>query len=189
MSTPLVDDPRAMVRPRQESMPPLDRSLVEALYRQYGFQVERRCRRILGNSDEATDAAQEVFIRLLTKGAEFRGAAEWMTWLYRVATNVCLNRLRDDKNRAALLDRNADEIRPSSPPPPDAERHTDRRFVLALLQNLDETTQEIVLYHLIDEMSQGEIAELVGLSRVTVNKRLMKFRAHAEEQARRRSVG
>jgi len=77
----------------------------------------------------------------------------------------------------------------SSPPPPDAERHTDRRFVLALLQNLDETTQEIVLYHLIDEMSQGEIAELVGLSRVTVNKRLMKFRAHAEEQARRRSVG
>jgi len=38
-------------------------------------------------------------------------------------------------------------------------------------------------------MSQGEIAELVGLSRVTVNKRLMKFRAHAEEQARRRSVG
>jgi RNA polymerase sigma-70 factor (ECF subfamily) len=169
---------------------PLDRSLVDALYRQYGFQVERRCRRILGDSDEASDAAQEVFVRLLTKGADFRGAAEWMTWLYRVATNVCLNRLRDQKTRAALLARNADEVAPSSPsPPPDAAGTIDRRFLVTLLEELDETTQEIVLYHLVDEMSQGEIAALVGLSRVTVNKRLMRFRAHAEERARSRRVG
>jgi RNA polymerase sigma-70 factor, ECF subfamily len=168
---------------------PLDRSLVETLYRQYGFQVARRCRRILGDSDEATDAAQEVFVRLLTKGADFRGAAEWITWLYRVATNVCLNRLRDQKTRAALLLRNADEIAPSSPSPPDAAGTADRRFLVQLLEELDETTQEIVLYHLVDEMSQGEIAELVGLSRVTVNKRLMRFRARAEERARSRRVG
>jgi RNA polymerase sigma-70 factor (ECF subfamily) len=170
-------------------MPLLDRLLVEDLYRRYGFQVERRCRRVLGDTDEATDAAQEVFVQLLSKGGDFRGTADWMTWLYRVATNVCLNRVRDRSRRAALLRENADEVVPSSLPAPDASGHTDRRFLLELLGELDETTQEIVIYHLVDELPQGEIAELVGLSRVTVNKRLMKFRAHAEERTRRRKTG
>ena len=168
-------------------MPPLERSIVDELYRRYGFQVERRCRRILGHSDEATDAAQEVFVRLLTRGADFRGAAEWTTWLYRVATNVCLNRLRDRRTRAALLEQNADAVVPTGAAPPDGG--LDRRFLLELLGQLDETTQEIVLYHFVDELAQGEIAELVGLSRVTVNKRIMKFRTQAEERARTRRAG
>jgi RNA polymerase sigma factor (sigma-70 family) len=168
-------------------MPPLDRLVVEELYRRYGFQVERRCRRILGNNDEATDAAQEVFVRLLTKGGDFRGGSEWMTWLYRVATNVCLNRLRNRRTRAELLSRNADEVMPSGAPAPDGG--VDRRFLQALMAELDETTQEIIVYHLVDDMPQGEIAELVGLSRVTVNKRIMKFKARAEERARQREAG
>jgi len=170
-------------------MTSFDRAIVEGLYRQYGFQVERRCRRILGEADEANDAAQEVFVRLLVKGAEFRGAAEWMTWLYRVATNVCLNRLRDRRNRAELLSRNASVVEPMPPRQPDAIGGMDRRFLLDLLSEFDQTTQEIVLYHLVDDMTQGEIAEVVGLSRVTVNKRITKFRARAEERTRQRKAG
>jgi RNA polymerase sigma-70 factor (ECF subfamily) len=164
-------------------MAPIDRATVEELYRRYGFQVERRCRQIIGNPDEAADAAQEVFIKVLTRGADFRGAAEWMTWLYRVATNVCLNRLRDRRNREALLSQNADEVVPAPAPRPDGT--IDRRFLVELLGELDETTREIIVYHLVDEMPQGEIAALVGLSRVTVNKRLMRFRAQCEEWTRR----
>ncbi len=159
----------------------LDRATVEELYRRYGFQVERRCRRILGNADEAADAAQEVFVKVLVRGAEFRGAAEWMTWLYRVATNVCLNRLRNHRNRAALLRQNAEDLAPPGAPSPDASGNIDRRFLIEVLSDLDEMTREIVVYHVIDDMSQGEIAALVGLSRITVNKRLMKFRARCEE--------
>jgi RNA polymerase sigma-70 factor (ECF subfamily) len=163
-------------------MAPLDRTTVEDIYRRYGFQVERRCRRILGDTDEAADAAQEVFVKVLTRGAQFRGAAEWMTWLYRVATNVCLNRLRDRRTRAALLSQNADEVAPASAPRPD--ERAELRFLVELLAEIDETTREIIGYHIIDEMPQGEIAALVGLSRVTVNKRLMKFRAQCEEWSR-----
>lgn len=162
----------------------LDRTTVEELYRRYGFQVERRCRRILGNADEAADAAQEVFVKVLVRGAEFRGAAEWMTWLYRVATNVCLNRLRNHRNRAALLRLNANELAPSGVASPDADGNVDRRFLIEVLAELDEMTREIVAYHVIDDMPQGEIAALVGLSRITVNKRLMKFRARCEELTR-----
>jgi RNA polymerase sigma-70 factor, ECF subfamily len=171
-------------------MPPqFDRLFVEDLYRRYGFQVERRCRRILGDRDEATDAAQEVFVRLLTREVNVSADMEWMAWLYRVATNVCLNRVRDRRRRAELLHQNAHEVAPAGLPAPDADGRSDRRFLLELLGELDETTQEIVLYHLVDEMPQGEIAELVGLSRITVNKRLMKFRTHAEERARERKAG
>ena len=165
-------------------MVPLDRATVEELYRRYGCQVERRCRRILGNADEAADAAQEVFVKVLTRGADFRGAAEWMTWLYRVATNVCVSWLRDRANRAALLSQNAAEVEPSAAPRPDGT--LDRRLLLELLGELDDTTREIVAYHLVDEIPQGEIAALVGLSRVTVNKRITKFRARCEERTQRR---
>jgi RNA polymerase sigma factor (sigma-70 family) len=166
-------------------MAPLDRTTVEELYRRYGFQVERRCRRILANADEASDAAQEVFVKVLARGGDFRGTADWMTWLYRIATNVCLNRLRDGRTREALLLQNADDIVPAQAPSPDASAIIDRRFVVGLLDELDETTREIVVYHIVDDMAQGEIAALVGLSRVTVNKRLMKFRARCEEWTQR----
>jgi RNA polymerase sigma factor (sigma-70 family) len=161
-------------------MAPLDRATVEDLYRRYGFQVERRCRRILGGVSDAADAAQEVFVKVLTRGGDVRGTSEWTTWLYRVATNVCLNRLRDLRTRDVLLRQHAHEVTPSAVPPPDG--NIDRHIMTELLAELDETTREIVVYHLIDEMPQGEIAALIGLSRVTVNKRLMKFRARCEER-------
>lgn len=174
---------------RSAATAPLERSVVEELYRRYGFQVERRCRRILGERTEAADAAQEVFVRVLIKGVDFRGAAEWMTWLYRVATNVCLNRLRDRRTRAALLEQTAGALESATPMGRDPASGSDRRFLVELLGELDETTQAIVLYHLVDDMSQGEIAVLVGLSRVTVNKRIMRFRALAEQRTRRREAG
>jgi RNA polymerase sigma-70 factor (ECF subfamily) len=124
-------------------------------------------------------------VRALSHGSTFRGAAEWVTWLYRVATNVCLNRLRDTRTRQLLLSTNADAVAPWAAASPDAGAIVDRRFLLDLLAELDDTTREIVAYHIIDEMPQGKIAELVGLSRVTVNKRIMRFRARCEERMER----
>lgn len=166
-------------------MEPLDRSIVEDLYRRYGFQVERRCRRLLRNPEDALDASQEVFVRALSHGGSFRGAAEWMTWLYRVATNVCLNRLRDHRTRQALLSTHAHAAIEWAAPGPDGDARIDYRVLLEMLTELDDTTREIVVYHVIDEMPQREISSLVGLSRVTVNKRIMRFRAQCEERMQR----
>jgi len=124
----------------------LERSTVEALYRKYGFQVESRCRRILGDADEAADAAQEVFVTLMTKGGGFRGDATWMTWL-------CAFQYRD--------------------------------ALRALLGAVDRKTQEIAVYYFLDEMSQTDIGKLMGMSRVSVNKRLAKLRARAQKKLRR----
>src|SRR4029078_11507614 len=67
---------------------------VEALSRRYGPMVLRRCRRLLGDEDEALDACQDVFLRVFERRDRL-DAQYPSSLLYRIATNVCLNRLRD----------------------------------------------------------------------------------------------
>ena len=162
----------------------LDRSQLEDIYRQCGYQVERRCRSILRNEDAARDAAQEVFIRLMTRGHEFRGEAGWMTWLYRVATNICLNKLRNADTRRRLLDQHGEVLEPGDPHPRAADVARRRQLILKIMDGFDDTTVEIALYHFVDELNQSEIGALVGMSRVSVNKRLQKFKARAAEMVR-----
>ena len=156
---------------------PLDRETVEAVYRRYGAQVERCCRRILGNGDEAADATQEVFLKLFTRGGDFRAEADWMTWLYRVSTNLCLNRLSKAKNRRRILDHHGDPVRPRAVFDP--AMLADRDTLRALLARVDAKTQKFVIYYYLYEMSQQEIGDLVGLTRAAVNKRLKKFENEA----------
>lgn len=156
----------------------LDRSTVEALYRRYGHQVERCCRRILRDDAEAADATHEVFIRLLTRGGEFRADAEWMTWLYQVATRLCLNRLRDEKNRRKILQRHGDPVKPRNAFPPSLLE--DRNVLRMLLDSEDAQTQEIAVYRHVHGMTLQETAGMVGLSRPTVAERLKSFTKRAQ---------
>ena len=66
--------------------------------RRHGASVLRRCRGILRDPDAAQDAAQEVFLTIMGKGHQYRGEADLGSWIYRVTTNHCLNRIRDPKS-------------------------------------------------------------------------------------------
>lgn len=160
----------------------LDNKTVEDLYRSYGAQIERRCRTFLHDPDEAADAVQEVFVRLITKGADFRSHAEWRTWLYRVTINVCLNCCRNRQRRRTLIEQHGDALRPRASCDPTVLR--DCSTVLGLLDSEDSTTQKAVIFHYMNGMSQHEIGEQIGLSRISVNKRLAKFKRRAQKQMR-----
>jgi RNA polymerase sigma factor (sigma-70 family) len=71
---------------------------VEQLYRRYAPMVLRRCRRLLQNEEQAVDAMQDVFVRLLAHRERLHGSYP-SSLLYRMATNVCLNIIRDQKSR------------------------------------------------------------------------------------------
>jgi RNA polymerase sigma-70 factor (ECF subfamily) len=162
----------------------LERAVVEDLYRRYWFQVEARCRRILAGP-EALDAAQEVFVRLITSGGEFRAESEWMTWLYRVATNICLNRIRDQQRRGARWQ--ADALAATAGSEVDLERlFANRERLIEVLGRFDQKTQQIAIHYFLDEMTQDEIGEVLSLSRVSVNKRLQRFRKEVESMNRGR---
>src|SRR4051812_7480584 len=68
---------------------------VAGLYRQHASAIQRRCRRILSDAEAAADVTQETFIRAARHAESLPPGREALAWLYRVATNLCLNDLRD----------------------------------------------------------------------------------------------
>src|SRR4051794_9093948 len=80
-----------------------DRRLSE-LYRQYGGMIYARCRRFLGDDAAAEDATQETFLRAAVHLDRATGVREAMAFIHRVATNYCLNELRNRKRRAEPRD-------------------------------------------------------------------------------------
>ncbi len=145
---------------------------VEDLYRRFGPSVLARCRRVLGDGAVAEDAMQEVFVRALRNADAIPAPdAEALAWLYRVGTNVCLDALRANKVRAAVP---AEDLQPAAPP--DAASDLERREVClrALAGQPESLTAPAVLYYL-DEVEQGRIAEILGVTRRTVLNRLAEF--------------
>ena len=163
----------------------LDRNFVHELYQRYGHVVFHRCRGLLQNEEEAREMTQEVFIRLLDRGDGLTGQASPLTWMYRVSTNLCLNRLRDLRTRQGHLDRLGKEVAgevaddgfPTSshlPGPREAER---RALIRTLLSRVDLETQSVVVLTYFDDLPQEEVALILELSVPTVKKRLERFEA------------
>lgn len=151
---------------------------IQGLYERHAYALFRRCRRLLLDAEEAKDAMQEVFLKVLERPAQFQGHSSPSTYLFGVATNLCLNRIR---NRTARDDRweasVADAIHARRREPADAVEA--RQLAAAIMSEADPETAAMAVYHFIDGLSQGEVAALVGLSRVSVNRRLQEFRVAA----------
>jgi RNA polymerase sigma-70 factor (ECF subfamily) len=158
----------------------VDKRDIEMLYNQHSFAVFRRCQQIVRCEALAQELTQDAFLRLLEKGEGFAGRSSMSTYLYAVATNLCLNRLRNDRRRgAAWLEDVLRQAASDGPRTLPDDALARRQVVEALLNETDAQTALIATSHFIDELPQGQIAELVGLSRVTVNQRLARFREHA----------
>jgi RNA polymerase sigma-70 factor (ECF subfamily) len=69
------------------------------LYKTYGPAISIRCRSILSDEAEAHDATQETFVRVYRHLSEVPSDREALYWIYRVATNFCLNELRNRRGR------------------------------------------------------------------------------------------
>jgi len=152
-------------------------SQLEALYRRYGSLVLRRARSILGSDDLANDLMQEVFLRVIRRGDSFRGDASPSTWLYRITTNLCLNRLRDEKRRHLKL-----VAQHTSSASTEKKGGQDLRIDLRrLLEELPKELSEVAIYYHLDGMDQKEIAEILAVPRRTIGHRLERFAKLAKQ--------
>lgn len=155
---------------------------VEDSYRRYGPMVMRRCRRLLGDEENAREATQDTFVQLLRhqERLENKGVS---SLLFRMATNVCLNRLRSQGRRpevphSELVERIATA--------PGAERRVTARSVLARVfggeaESTRASTSTIAVLHLLDGMTLQEVADEVGMSVSGVRKRLRGLKRHVAE--------
>lgn len=129
--------------------------------------------RVLKDENEALDLTQETFIRAWTALPNFRGQSQFRTWLYRIVTNLCYNRLPG--LRRSLTDL-GDDILPdlpetdetSSNPMRELESDEIRTQLHQAIDRLDANYQILVVMRYHDELSYEEIASLLNLPLGTV---------------------
>jgi RNA polymerase sigma-70 factor (ECF subfamily) len=149
------------------------------LYRAYGGAVYARCRRLLRDDHAAEDAAQETFIRVYRHLARAPDAREALRWIYRIATNYCLNELRDRRHRPE----------PFAHPPepaqgtPAGDPLGDRDLVRRIVEKVPEKLRAVAFLHHVDGLEQAEVAAVLGISRRTVVSRLSEFGTRARALA------
>jgi RNA polymerase sigma-70 factor (ECF subfamily) len=130
-----------------------------------------------GDASAAADAAQQVFLKLITGIGQFRGDSQFSTWLYRLVVNTCTDASRRAKSRAVGADRAAieackDEGAGAGRQESEAARAEMVTAVQAAVSSLPETFRLAVLLRYFEELSYEEMAKVLNCSMGTVASRL-----------------
>jgi RNA polymerase sigma factor (sigma-70 family) len=140
-------------------------------YERYGRALLRKAERIVGNREDARDILQALFVDLYQRS----DAPMDLPYLYRAVTNRCLTFLRDEGNRGRLLERHDQALVPARRTACD-DLVIGHDLLLKLVAELDPGESEVLAYRFVDDMTQDEIATLLGLSRKTIGKRIDRIR-------------
>jgi RNA polymerase sigma-70 factor (ECF subfamily) len=120
------------------------------------------------------DAMQEVFIKVQKNLKSFRSESSPLTWIQRIATNHCYNVIRAKK--AAWHDKYRSEVKTKANATEVTGADVEREELLRLaLTGCKPEIAEVAVYYFVDEMTQKEITDLVGISAPTLRKRLRAF--------------
>lgn len=142
------------------------------LYERYASLVHRRCKYILQSDDEAWDATQDVFMKLMSQLPKIENRSAIYSWLLSTSTNQCISILR--KKRGVAFDEcvHSDGARDLS----QEKQYILREILTKLFLPWDKKVRDVVLYSYIDEYSQKEISQMTGLGESTIRKYLTRFK-------------
>jgi RNA polymerase sigma factor (sigma-70 family) len=147
-------------------------------YQRYAPALIRKAERMLQSHDDALDVVHGLFVELFSR----EESEIDLPYLYRAVTNRCLNLIRDRSARRRLLARQDVMLR--GPVRTTCEdRAIDLDLLTKLSARLDQQCAEVLVYRYVDDMSQEEIASLLGLSRKTVGHRLDRIHRLVRELA------
>ncbi len=180
----------------------LRREDLEVELEHFRAELTGYCYRMLGSAFEAEDAVQEAFVRAWRAFDRFEGRSSLRSWLYRIATNVCLDMLGEPQRRARPMElgpaTSADEPLPPPLPletwvepipdgrvlPTDADpaelavaKESIRLAFIAALQHLPPKQRAVLILREVLRWKASEVAELLGTSVASVNSALQRARA------------
>ncbi|WP_078415030.1 RNA polymerase sigma factor SigW [Priestia abyssalis] len=151
----------------------------------YKDKVYQLCYRMLGNAHEAEDSAQEAFIRAYVNIHTYDSTKKFSTWLYRIATNLCIDRIRK-KKPDYYLDAEisgTDGLNMYSQIPADQKLPEDELEQLELQEHIQQEIlklpdkyRSVIVLKYVDELSLKEISDILDLPVGTVKTRIHRGR-------------
>lgn len=143
------------------------------IYDKYANSIYRICMRYTKNSEEAQDLTHEVFLRLHQNLNQFEGRSALFTWIFRIATNVCLDHLRKNQRYTKKTDLLKNHLLLEN------QAASEREIAPEILENIlkepEGETREVVFAHYMQGLTHQEIADSMGVSRVAITRRLIRF--------------
>ncbi len=162
-----------------------DRRALDTLVRQYQRPVYNAAYRMLGNADDAADVTQATFLKALESIHSFDKKFRFFSWIYRIALNESIDRLKAsrrfepfDDTRAADGDRPQDEL----------SRAQSADQVQRALMQLNADLRSVLVLRYFSELSYAQIGEVLDLPGKTVKSRLFSARQQLKARLQHRGV-
>ncbi len=167
-----------------------DQQSFELLLQRYRTPLVNFLYRMVRNREQAEDLAQEVFLRVYRARADYEPSAKFTTWLFRIATNLALNSLRDHRYQKLETSMDAPIVADSeegdertmevADEHPDIEQHlveeTRKKMIRHAIEKLPEKQRAAVLLHKYQELDYAEISKILKCSESALKSLL--FRAY-----------
>ena len=163
-----------------------DRDAFNELVLKYQDSVINLAYNLLSNRDDAYDAAQETFIKVYRNIGSFRGDSSFVTWIYRITSNVCKDILRKRQKHSNVVSLSPSEgdsdsgfmdIRDDKKTPEERLEVTElQKEVREALSELKAEYREIIVYCDIEQLSYEEISKLLKCPMGTIKSRLSRAR-------------
>jgi RNA polymerase sigma-70 factor (ECF subfamily) len=162
----------------------MEHHLFKQIYDQHARMVYNLCLGHLRNKEEADEATQEVFLKVHENLAGYKGDAALRTWIYRIAVNTCLDRLkaahrrkRSFLHRALSIGTDAPDIALFDHPGVALEQRDEAERVFRAIDTLPASQRTALLLRATGDLGQNEIADVMGLSPKAVESLLSRARA------------
>jgi len=159
----------------------------EMLIQDYENKILNYCYRMLGNQSDAEDAAQETFVKVFRFIGSFTGQSSFSTWLYKIASNICLDFLRKAKRQpkeTITIHQYNDEgeefvlpLADTAPTPYEqAQLNEAQQALLSALNQLSEQQRKVIILRDVEGLSYEEIGQIIHAAPGTVKSRINRAR-------------
>ena len=155
-----------------------DKRSFESLVVRYQVPVYNTAYRMLQNKEEAQDIAQEAWLRSYRSLRTFKRNLKFRVWLFKITTNLCVDRLRSGTNRTVSTDEEDAPQIPDDKDAPDVELESKdiRMEVQRAINSLPEHYRSVVILRHLQDCAYEEIAEILDIPTGTVMGRLFRER-------------
>lgn len=183
----------AIIKKRIKQVLKGDQNAYAEIVELYKDKVFQLCYRMLGNRHEAEDMAQEAFIRAYVNISRFNINLKFSTWIYRIATNLCIDRIRKKKPDYYLdaevsgtdgLTMYSQVAAETKLPEEEVESMELQDIIQREISKLPEKYRSVIVLKYIEELSLKEISEILDMPLGTVKTRIHRGREALRHQLR-----